>query len=222
MNVTLYGTRGSIAVANNDTKKHGGNTTCMYVETKTGVPIIIDAGTGIRKLGFDLLQKKKQHLNLIFTHYHWDHIQGFPFFAPLFFKNIKIDIYGSKKETTARKALNYQMNRPYFPATMDELFATISFKELKKKMRLGGVEIQYLPTNHPNYTLGLKFTEGNKRFVFLSKEPVCSILLCRSSDSSKILMNLSFSSKAIACSFTNFSNSAFFIFAIINLNEKCF
>lgn len=168
MIVTLYGTRGSIAVANKETRKHGGNTTCLYVETKTGEPIIIDAGTGIRTLGIHLVQSKKKHLNLIFTHYHWDHIQGFPFFAPLFFKSIEIDIYGSKKEITPKKALTYQMTLPYFPATIDALAAKITFKELKNNFAIGGINIETIPTNHPNYTMGLKFTEGKNSFAFLT------------------------------------------------------
>lgn len=168
MKITLYGTRGSVAVSNKETKKHGGNTTCLYVETKTGEPIIIDAGTGIRALGIHLLQNKKKHLNLIFTHYHWDHIQGFPFFAPLFIKNIEIDIYGSKKETDAKTALTYQMTLPYFPATLNDLLAKVNFKDMKSKLKIGGVLIETIPTNHPNHTLGLKFTEGKASFAFLT------------------------------------------------------
>jgi len=168
MKVILYGTRGSVAVANNESKKYGGNTTCLYVETKTGKPIIIDSGTGIRTLGVDLVKNSKRDLNMIFTHYHWDHIQGFPFFAPMFFKNVNVAIYGSKKETSAKTALTYQMTLPYFPATLNDLLAKVTFKEMKTKLKIGEVMIETIPTNHPNYTIGLKFSEGKNSFAFLT------------------------------------------------------
>ena len=168
MIIRLYGTRGSVAVSNGETRKYGGNTTCLYVESKSGKPIIVDAGTGIRTLGIDLIKNNKRNLTMVFTHYHWDHIQGFPFFAPVFFKNVSIAIYGSRKETTAKKALTYQMTLPYFPATMKDLLAKVTFKEMKSKMNIGGVLIETIPTNHPNFTIGLKFTEGKNSFAFLT------------------------------------------------------
>jgi len=168
MVITFYGTRGSIAVANKATKQYGGNTTCLYIESNSGDAIIIDAGTGIRKLGLHLLENKKDKIHLLFTHYHWDHIQGFPFFVPLFLKNTSIDIYGSNKEVTAEKALVYQMTKPYFPATLEALSADITFRELRNGLKIGKMMIQTIINNHPDYTLGLKFTEGKNKFVFLT------------------------------------------------------
>ncbi len=168
MVITFYGTRGSIAVANKETQKYGGNTTCLYIESNSGDAIVLDAGTGIRKLGIHLLESKKERIYLLFTHYHWDHIQGFPFFVPIFLKNSVIDIYGSKKEITAKKALTYQMTRPYFPAALAGLPAKITFRELKKRIKIGDMVVQTIVNNHPDYTLGLKFTEGKNIFVFLT------------------------------------------------------
>jgi phosphoribosyl 1,2-cyclic phosphodiesterase len=168
MLIQFYGTRGSIAVASKDTKKYGGNTTCLYVETSSGEIIVVDAGTGIRRLGVHLLENNKHKINLIFTHYHWDHIQGFPFFAPIFLQNRTITIFGSKKEVTVRKALAYQMTRPYFPATIKDLPANIIFRLLKDGMKIGNMLIQTIVNNHPDYTIGIKFSEGKKSFVFLT------------------------------------------------------
>jgi phosphoribosyl 1,2-cyclic phosphodiesterase len=168
MIVTLYGTRGSISVASKETKKYGGNTTCLYIETESGDPIVVDAGTGIRELGVHLLQKNKTKIRLIFTHYHWDHIQGFPFFAPLFSPKTTVEVLGYSKETTSEKAINYQMTLPYFPATLKDFPGEVVFKELKNKSNLGGVKIETIVTNHPNYTLGLRFTENKRSFVFLT------------------------------------------------------
>lgn len=169
MFIKLYGTRGSIAVASKVTQKYGGNTTCLYVESRTGDAIVIDAGTGIRKLGALLVKNKKKYIHLIFTHYHWDHIQGIPFFTPLFFKNKVITVYGHDKEVTAKKALSYQMNKPYFPTVKwAEIPAKIKYKNLQKGFKIGSIKIETIVNNHPNYTVGLKFTEGRNRVAFLT------------------------------------------------------
>jgi phosphoribosyl 1,2-cyclic phosphodiesterase len=87
MLIKLYGTRGSIPVSSRSIRKYGGNTTCLYVESENGDSIIVDAGSGIRDLGLYLTKNNKSKLNLLFTHYHWDHMQGMPFFIPIFLKN---------------------------------------------------------------------------------------------------------------------------------------
>jgi phosphoribosyl 1,2-cyclic phosphodiesterase len=168
MIIKLYGTRGSIAVANKETKKYGGNTTCLYVESNSGDVIVVDAGTGIRLLGVHLIQEKKSKINMLFTHYHWDHIQGFPFFTPIFLPSSVVDIYGSSKMTDPKKALSYQMTRPYFPAILSELPSKITFKTLKNKLTIGDIDIQTIINNHPDQALGLKFTEGKNSFAFLT------------------------------------------------------
>jgi phosphoribosyl 1,2-cyclic phosphodiesterase len=159
MVIKFYGTRGSVAVANKETKKYGGNTTCFYVESNSGDAIVIDAGTGIRELGNHLIENKKDIIHLIFTHYHWDHIQGFPYFAPIFFEKSEIYIYGHKKDVTTKNALIYQMTKPYFPIALSELPSKIVFKELKNRMKIGDLLIETIVNNHPDYTYGLKFTE---------------------------------------------------------------
>lgn len=168
MIITLYGTRGSIAVANKESKKYGGNTTCLYVESNNGDVIVIDAGTGIRELGQYLVEKKSKKIYLLFTHFHWDHIQGFPFFAPIFDKNVEIEIYASKDGITPKEALTYQMTRPYFPAALSDLPAHITFKELKEQNTIGNLEILTITNNHPDATKGLKFSDGKNSFCFLT------------------------------------------------------
>jgi len=169
MFIKLYGTRGSIPVSNKQILKYGGNTTCVYIEASSGESVIIDAGTGIRALGSLLIKNKRNKLNLIFTHYHWDHIQGLPFFAPIYLKNSVINIYGPKNEVTVKKALSYQMTKPFFPTvTLDSLASKITFKDLKNSLRIGSLKINTIINNHPNYTVGLKFTEKNNSVAFLT------------------------------------------------------
>ncbi len=172
MIIKFYGTRGSIAVSNKDTKKHGGNTTCLAIESRSGETIIVDAGTGIRDLGNELVVKGKNKLHLLFTHYHWDHIQGFPFFTPIFLEKTELIISGPSDEVSAEKALSYQMTMPYFPTGMSSLPAKITFKPLKKTATIGGIVIDTIVNNHPNHTRGLKFTENGKSFAFLTDNEV--------------------------------------------------
>ncbi|MEO0189955.1 MAG: MBL fold metallo-hydrolase, partial [candidate division WOR-3 bacterium] len=169
MFLKFYGTRGSIPVSGSSTIEYGGNTTCLYIETKSGEPIIIDAGSGIRELGIYLMQNKKTTLSLIFTHYHWDHIQGFPFFAPVYSKNTSVNIYGPDNEVGVKKALSYQMRIPFFPTIkLTDLPARFRFNKIKPKFKIGNIAIQVIQNNHPNYTLGLKFNEDKKSVVFLT------------------------------------------------------
>lgn len=169
MVIKLYGTRGSLPVASKETVKYGGNTTCLYVESRSGDTIVVDAGSGIRELGADLLKKKKKNINLIFTHYHWDHLQGLPFFTPVYAKSTRLTIYGPTQEISPEKALSHQMMKPYFPTvSWDDVPSRIVYKEIKSKIKIGNIVVQAVVNNHPNYTIGLKFTEGRKSFAFLT------------------------------------------------------
>ncbi len=169
MLIRFYGTRGSIPVSGPKTIEYGGNTTCLYAETDSGAAIVIDAGSGIRELGPYLIKNNKKTIHLIFTHYHWDHIQGFPFFAPIYSPKTTINVYGPDKEVAAQKALSHQMRVPYFPSIkLSNLPAKFNFRRFKSRFRIGSANIQVIPNNHPNYTYGLKIREKGKVVVFLT------------------------------------------------------
>ena len=172
MFLKFYGTRGSVPVSNQETKKYGGNTTCLYVECDSGDIIVVDAGTGIRELGSALIAQGKHKINLLFSHYHWDHIQGFPFFAPIFRKETELLVFGASEEVTAEKALSYQMTMPYFPTGLAGLPAKIVFNDLKRTLSIGSIKIETIVNNHPNHTRGFKFTENNRSFAFLTDNEV--------------------------------------------------
>lgn len=175
MLIKFYGTRGSIPVSGASTLQYGGNTTCVYIETNSGESIIVDAGTGIRELGIYLMEHRKNNLHLVFTHYHWDHIQGFPFFAPAYSQNTSINVYGPENEVVAKKALSYQMHIPFFPTIkLTDLPANLIFKKIKNRFKIGTITVQIIHNNHPNYTLGLKFIENKKSAVFLTDNELFS------------------------------------------------
>ncbi len=170
MKVKFYGTRGSIPSPGKSTVKYGGNTTCLEVIFKNGREIIIDAGSGIRLLQKEILSKGVTQITLFFTHSHWDHIQGFPFFAPIFSNNFSIDIYGVSP--TFERLLNIlkgQMDFIYFPVQFEHIGAKINFKKVDSSgILIDNVKINSIMTNHPLDTHAFKFEENGKVFIFMT------------------------------------------------------
>lgn len=170
MEVTFWGTRGSVASPGEDTVKYGGNTTCLEVRLSHNRPIVIDAGTGIRKLGMKLVEQKDKEIHLFLTHPHWDHIQGFPFFSPMYVEGFKIVIHGWP--TTNRKVkdtITDQMEGTYFPVDFSQLSADIDFNEIKDyEIMHYGVKLSFLKVNHPVICHSIKIEENNKALVFMT------------------------------------------------------
>ena len=129
MKITLCGVRGSIAVPGPDTVRYGGNTTCIHIEGKDGTQLIIDGGTGIRALGDRLLRSGPVKCSIFITHTHWDHIQGLPFFVPIFIDGSEVDIYGAYDPIYGKDLktiLAQQMEYCYFPVRESELKAKVA------------------------------------------------------------------------------------------------
>lgn len=171
MKITLRGVRGSIPVPGPDTVKYGGNTTCHEIRASSGEIIIIDGGTGIRQLGNELLAQLPVKVNIFITHTHWDHIQGLPFFLPLFIPGNTIDIYGSFDPVymkDLRSILSQQMEYCYFPVRECELAATINYHQLKEgeSVQVGTAKVTSIVTNHPVLNFGYKVEEDDKKFFF--------------------------------------------------------
>ena len=168
MYVRFWGTRGSIAAPGKDTVRYGGNTSC--IEIRCGKEIfILDAGTGIRKLGYELLKENHRHINILFSHFHWDHIQGFPFFSPIFNEKYSITLIGETKPNhTLEQSLTSPLMFPYFPLPLKELDAKISFHEITNndRIKMGSVTIKTAPLNHPGGCIGYRIEYGGKSFVY--------------------------------------------------------
>lgn len=168
MSLTLrfWGTRGSIPTPGASTVRYGGNTPCVEVRTAEGWLIILDAGTGIRELGRSLLERgdgAPVKGDIFLTHAHWDHIQGIPFFAPLFRKGNHFTIWGSKSlQTSIDRVVRDQMSPVVFPVSFEELQARIDFQELSEERRTGnGYEVAAFAVRHPGGALGYRFSTGN-------------------------------------------------------------
>lgn len=197
MRVKFWGTRGSIAVPGKKSIQYGGNTTCVEVTLESNKKIIIDAGTGIRELGEHLSEKESPvDIHLLITHIHWDHISGFPFFAPIHKPNTKISVDGFH---ACMKGLmspfDNKMSGGLFPIKFEDLNSRIKYADQLRKgpMKMGGAVIDTIPLQHPQGGLGFRFREGEKTFVFLTDNeisdratngvsPVDYVAFCRHAD----------------------------------------
>ena len=174
MKITFYGTRGSTPVAEADFTRIGGNTSCILVTFNTGRIAILDAGTGIRKLGNDLLARSHEQYDNIFiglSHTHWDHIQGFPFFKPAYDprRHFTIAICGKGRNTRKlKKIFSAQMHRDCFPVPLNKMGAKFTFWEpdITKYANRRGVEIVASKHNHPAGAYGYRIMEEGKTLVY--------------------------------------------------------
>jgi phosphoribosyl 1,2-cyclic phosphodiesterase len=170
MFIKCWGSRGSISVSGKEYVKYGGDTTCIEIQAKTGEIVIIDAGTGIRRLGNSLLGRNESSYTLLFTHAHWDHILGIAFFKPLLYRKTRVVVQDRKIACLDTKGiLNEVMSPPFFPIQLADLHADIQFDDsLTGQFKIGSLTIDTIPTSHSQGSLGYRFTEDGKRFVFLT------------------------------------------------------
>jgi phosphoribosyl 1,2-cyclic phosphodiesterase len=170
MLVKFWGVRGSIPCPGASTVRYGGNTPCIEVQfPDINRLIIIDAGSGLRELGNDLMTRGQPvEAHLFLTHTHWDHIMGFPFFVPAYVPGTHIRVYGpvTYEEDTLEKVVGGQMTYRYFPIREAELAANIQYFSLKEEvMDLGdGIIIRTRFLNHPVLCLGYRIEYKGKSF----------------------------------------------------------
>jgi phosphoribosyl 1,2-cyclic phosphodiesterase len=172
MKITFWGTRGSIAAPGRDTVVYGGNTTCVEVALASGRTVVIDAGTGMRKLGDAIIRRNGLvDIHLLMTHVHWDHLVGFPFFGPLYDVNTRVVVDGCRRGLESLKRIfstNYVDG--VWPIRFEDLKATIEpeHRLLHGNLDLEDVVVESHQLQHPQGGMGFKFTEGSRVFVFLT------------------------------------------------------
>jgi len=166
LRIQFWGTRGSIPSPGPQTIRYGGNTPCVEVRTSEGWLIILDAGTGLRELGRSLIARANGSPiqgDIFLTHAHWDHIQGLPFFGPIFQRGNHFTIWGSEAlETSIDRVVRDQMSPVVFPVTFEEIDATVDFRGIAdERCRGNGYWVQAFPVRHPGGALGYRFSDGN-------------------------------------------------------------
>jgi len=181
MKLRFWGVRGSIATPGPTTVKYGGNTTCIEVTTDNGEIIILDAGTGINPLGQKLLKQLPVTAHIFITHTHWDHIQGLPFFSPIFIPGNEIKIYGGLDPVTnegIERALGVQLQYSYFPIREAELNASVEYNTIKpgESISIGEAKITPILLSHPVLNFGYRIDcDGQSIFFTGDYEPIFNI-----------------------------------------------
>jgi len=172
----FWGVRGSIPAPGPTTVQYGGNTSCIEVRAE-GELIILDAGTGLRLLGRALMEEfndQSLNLTLLLTHTHWDHIQGLPFFRPLYQPHNRLRILGYEGARHGLgNVISSQMENPFFPVAMRELPANVEIEELKEmNFHVGRVRVEACFANHPGICVGYRlFTSDGSVAFFPDNEP---------------------------------------------------
>jgi len=170
MYIKCWGSRGSIPVSGKEYLKYGGDTTCMEIRTKSSDIIIIDAGTGIRRLGNLLTDEKQNKYHFLFTHAHWDHVMGFPYFKPLYSRDAKFWMHRCPfHDEFVESIISKVMTPPNFPVKYSDIRADLSYEEASPvEFEIGSVKVVPIAISHPNGGSGYKLVEDDKSFVFLT------------------------------------------------------
>lgn len=179
MRLKFWGVRGSLPIPGKETLNYGGNTSCIEIDTgKENETIIIDAGSGIKALGQDLMSKcfydGKGVGYLFLSHYHLDHILGFPFFSPFFAKGENknnFTIYGPKpKNDSLKEIINHLISAPFFPLSFNRLSAVMDFKEINpgEVIKLSDITVSTERLNHPGDGLAYRFDSNDISVAYVT------------------------------------------------------
>ena len=182
--IRFWGVRGSIPSPGPDTVRYGGNTPCIEMLVN-GQRLIFDGGTGLRVLGRSLKGQSNLEAHLFFSHYHWDHVQGFPFFEPAFAPGNQFHIYGAiaLDGSSVEQRLALQMLHPNFPVSLQIMASRLQFHDLRAgdKFRLAtdsaahrasasdsGITIETAPLNHPGESVGYRVNHQGRAAVYVT------------------------------------------------------
>ena len=171
LRLKFWGVRGSTPTPQIENLKFGGNTPCLEIRNGENECVIFDAGSGIRALGQSLLQEsagKPIKARIFLTHFHWDHIQGIPFFAPLYGPDNHISFLAGSSGRPLQEALEGQMAKPYFPIDFKQVAAARDFHQIEDRgeVKVGGLTVRPFPLNHPQGASGYRIECGDVSIVY--------------------------------------------------------
>lgn len=179
MQVTLWGTRGSLATPGPETARYGGNTSCVGVVGREGTVLVLDAGTGIRRLAATIPESMRR-VDILLTHLHMDHIQGLGFFAPLYRPDVEVHIWGPGSTTLRLQArLMRYLSPPLFPVNLAELACKMIFHDISSRdIDIGEFRVCSALVCHPGPTVGYRITapEGGVLTYLPDHEPALAAL----------------------------------------------
>jgi phosphoribosyl 1,2-cyclic phosphodiesterase len=186
MRLTIWGCRGSVPCPGGDTVRYGGNTSCVEVSFDDGTLLVLDAGTGIRRLGDELVDRGRRHVHLLLTHLHLDHVEGLRFFAPLWDANIAVDIWGPPSPLhSLRERIARAFSPPLFPVELGDVPARVTFHDVpRQRWTVEGASLQADLVAHPGPTVGFRIESATSSFAYIpDHEPaLCGPIADRSTD----------------------------------------
>ncbi|MBC7474178.1 MAG: MBL fold metallo-hydrolase [Candidatus Sericytochromatia bacterium] len=191
--VRVWGARGSTPTPGPKTIKYGGNTSCLEVRCGKDI-IILDAGTGIRELGNVLKNELPINVHILFSHLHWDHIQGFPFFKPFYASGCTFNLYAERKSGgTLEELLSAQMKYPYFPVPIPKSLSKLDFHDIysNQEIIINDIKITAYRANHPDGCLAYRIQYGNKIVVYATDTEHNDELdrnICKASEDADVLI----------------------------------
>jgi CheY-like chemotaxis protein len=172
MQLTAWGVRGTLPVPQQGFIRFGGNTSCYSLQFSATRHLVFDAGTGIKNCGSSMLKAASKNLDidLLITHPHWDHINAFPFFAPLYLPGNSVRVHGCAQDSAGFEQLIVaQMDGTYFPVTVREFSANLSFNEIgEQELNLDGIQVRTMLLKHPGHCLGYRVDHGGRSFCYIT------------------------------------------------------
>ncbi len=170
MRVRIRGCRGSIATSGNGTERYGGNTSCVEVRLAGGEIVVLDAGTGIRQLGMELVEQGVRTIHLMLTHLHVDHVEGLGVFAPIWSPETELHLWGpSSPISSLGDRLARYFSPPLFPVVLSEVAARVEFHDASENQwEIGGARVVSHAIVHPGPTVGYRIEEDGATLAYLT------------------------------------------------------
>jgi phosphoribosyl 1,2-cyclic phosphodiesterase len=169
MRLTVWGCRGSVPTPGPDTVESGGNTSCVEVSLPDGTVLVLDAGTGIRALGLELLKRRVRQVHLLLTHLHLDHVEGLRFFAPLWDERVAVDVWGPPSPISSLpKRIAQAFSPPLFPVDLRDVPARLTFRDLPRRpWTIEGASLAAALVLHPGPTVGYRIEGAGATLAYL-------------------------------------------------------
>src|SRR5438874_6923406 len=169
MRLTIWGCRGSVPTPGPETVRYGGNTSCVEVSLDEGHVLVLDAGTGIRQLGLDLLERGARRVHLLLTHLHLDHLEGLRFFAPLWDTRVALDIWGPPSPVLSlRERIARSFSPPLFPVDLNRVPAQVTFHDIPRQpWAVEDISLAADLVLHPGPTVGFRIETPRASFAYL-------------------------------------------------------
>ncbi|HIG50804.1 MAG TPA: MBL fold metallo-hydrolase [Candidatus Marinimicrobia bacterium] len=174
IHVDFWGVRGSVPSPGPTTNRYGGNTSCVSITADNKI-LILDAGTGIRNLGSAIIGQPELEIFVVVTHSHWDHIQGFPFFTPIYQPNRPVHMFPTlHKKNVVLASLIDQMDGAHFPITPDQVPSNFNFvtENPLEFLANNGFQLELVPMNHPGKAFGYKITIDDKIICYFTDNEI--------------------------------------------------